>query len=84
MIADRGEGTGTVENSTDTRNVQGSIDEARIWNVPLTLSHINQFLTIPVSANEPGLPVTLFEAYDENEEAQYVAREVKRLTGGRG
>jgi DNA helicase II / ATP-dependent DNA helicase PcrA len=29
--------------------------------------------------NEPGLPVTLFEAYDENEEAQYVAREVKRL-----
>src|SRR5207237_228005 len=30
--------------------------------------------------NEPGLPVTLFEAYDENEEAQYVAREVKRLT----
>ena len=31
--------------------------------------------------NEQGLPVTLFEAYDENEEAQYVAREVKRLTG---
>src|SRR5207248_410149 len=24
-------------------------------------------------------PVTLFEAYDESEEAQYVAREVKRL-----
>ncbi len=30
--------------------------------------------------NEAGVPVTLFEAYDENEEAQYVAREVKRLT----
>jgi DNA helicase-2/ATP-dependent DNA helicase PcrA len=29
--------------------------------------------------NEAGLPVTMFEAYDENEEAQYVAREVKRL-----
>jgi DNA helicase-2/ATP-dependent DNA helicase PcrA len=32
--------------------------------------------------NEAGLPVTLFEAYDESEEAQYVAREVRRLTGG--
>ena len=30
--------------------------------------------------NEQGVPVTLFEAYDENEEAQYVAREVRRLT----
>jgi DNA helicase-2/ATP-dependent DNA helicase PcrA len=30
--------------------------------------------------NEAGLPVTLFEAYDESEEAQYVAREVRRLT----
>ncbi len=29
--------------------------------------------------NEAGLPVTIFEAYDESEEAQYVAREVKRL-----
>ncbi|MFL5733717.1 MAG: ATP-dependent helicase [Chloroflexia bacterium] len=29
--------------------------------------------------NEQGVPVTMFEAYDENEEAQYVAREVKRL-----
>ena len=30
--------------------------------------------------NEAGLPITLFEAYDESEEAQYVAREVRRLT----
>jgi DNA helicase-2/ATP-dependent DNA helicase PcrA len=30
--------------------------------------------------NDPGLPITLFEAYDESEEAQYVAREVRRLT----
>ncbi len=30
--------------------------------------------------NDDGLPVTLFEAYDESEEAQYVAREVRRLT----
>src|SRR5687767_12495338 len=30
--------------------------------------------------NDQGLPVTLFEAYDENEEAQYVAREIRRLT----
>ena len=30
--------------------------------------------------NEQGLPVTLFEAYDESEEAQYVAREIRRLT----
>lgn len=29
--------------------------------------------------NEDGVPVTLFEAYDESEEAQYVAREIKRL-----
>jgi DNA helicase-2/ATP-dependent DNA helicase PcrA len=29
--------------------------------------------------NDQGLPVTLFEAYDESEEAQYVAREVRRL-----
>ena len=34
--------------------------------------------------NEPGLPVTLFEAYDENEEAQYVAREIKRLASSGG
>ncbi len=31
--------------------------------------------------NEAGLPVTLFEAYDESEESSYVAREVRRLTG---
>ena len=30
--------------------------------------------------NEAGLPVTLFEAYDESEEAQYVAREIRKLT----
>jgi DNA helicase-2/ATP-dependent DNA helicase PcrA len=30
--------------------------------------------------NESGLPITLFEAYNETEEAQYVAREVMRLT----
>jgi DNA helicase-2/ATP-dependent DNA helicase PcrA len=30
--------------------------------------------------NEAGLPITLFEAYNETEEAQYVAREVMRLT----
>ena len=30
--------------------------------------------------NDDGLPVTLFEAYDESEEAQYVSREVRRLT----
>lgn len=29
--------------------------------------------------NDTGLPVTLFEAYDESEEAQYVAREARRL-----
>ncbi|MGA7731244.1 MAG: 3'-5' exonuclease, partial [Chloroflexia bacterium] len=29
--------------------------------------------------NDAGLPVTLFEAYNESEEAQYVAREVMRL-----
>ncbi|MDQ6694659.1 MAG: UvrD-helicase domain-containing protein [Chloroflexota bacterium] len=31
--------------------------------------------------NKDGEPVTLFEAYDESEEAQYVAREVRRLVG---
>jgi superfamily I DNA/RNA helicase len=30
--------------------------------------------------NESGLPITLFEAYNETEEAQYVSREVMRLT----
>jgi DNA helicase II / ATP-dependent DNA helicase PcrA len=30
--------------------------------------------------NEDGLPITAFEAYDESEEAQYVAREARRLT----
>ncbi len=30
--------------------------------------------------NEAGLPITLFEAYNETEEAQYVARETMRLT----
>ncbi|MEO5953718.1 MAG: 3'-5' exonuclease, partial [Chloroflexia bacterium] len=30
--------------------------------------------------NEAGIPVTLFEAYNETEEGQYVAREVMRLT----
>jgi DNA helicase-2/ATP-dependent DNA helicase PcrA len=29
--------------------------------------------------NEAGLPITLFEAYNETEEAQYVAREIMRL-----
>ncbi len=29
--------------------------------------------------NDAGLPITLFEAYNETEEAQYVAREVMRL-----
>jgi DNA helicase-2/ATP-dependent DNA helicase PcrA len=29
--------------------------------------------------NDAGVPVTIFEAYNENEEAQYVAREVMRL-----
>jgi DNA helicase-2/ATP-dependent DNA helicase PcrA len=31
--------------------------------------------------NDTGLPITLFEAYDEAEEASYVAREVRRLVG---
>lgn len=31
--------------------------------------------------NDAGLPATLFEAYDETEEANYVAREVRRLAG---
>ncbi|HET6312906.1 MAG TPA: UvrD-helicase domain-containing protein [Chloroflexia bacterium] len=31
--------------------------------------------------NAAGLPITLFEAYDEAEEASYVAREVRRLVG---
>ena len=26
-----------------------------------------------------GTPITLFEAYDENEEAQYIVREIRRL-----
>ncbi|MEO8285786.1 MAG: UvrD-helicase domain-containing protein [Chloroflexota bacterium] len=30
--------------------------------------------------NESGLPITLFEAYNETEEAQYIARETMRLT----
>ncbi len=29
--------------------------------------------------NEPGLPITVFEAYDEQEEADYVISEIKRL-----
>jgi DNA helicase-2/ATP-dependent DNA helicase PcrA len=31
--------------------------------------------------NDTGLPITLFEAYDESEEASYVAREARRLVG---
>jgi len=29
--------------------------------------------------NEPGVPITVFEAYDEQEEAEYIVREVERL-----
>jgi DNA helicase-2/ATP-dependent DNA helicase PcrA len=31
------------------------------------------------TGNEPGLPIMLFEAYDEHEEAQYVVDEIQRL-----
>ena len=34
--------------------------------------------------NGPGQPVTVFEAYDEGEEATYVAREIERLAGREG
>ncbi len=34
--------------------------------------------------NDPGVPVTAFEAYDEEEEAQYVLREIQRLVAEGG
>ncbi|MHB0868649.1 MAG: ATP-dependent helicase [Chloroflexota bacterium] len=34
--------------------------------------------------NDKGLPVTVFEAYDEGEEATYVAREIERLASREG
>jgi len=34
--------------------------------------------------NGPGHPVTIFEAYDETEEASYVAREIERLVAREG
>jgi len=34
--------------------------------------------------NEAGLPVTAFEAYDEDEEAQYVLHEIRRLVDEEG